>query len=86
MRIGPDGRGDRRWKIVTAPARWGWTTALRSEMGDSPSAICETPSTVAALAGHEPDAFFATGVEEAGQSFQADEAKPGLHLGDGGTA
>ena len=79
MRIGPDGRGDRRWKIVTAPARWGWTTALRSEMGDS-------PSTVAALAGHEPDAFFAAGVEEAGQSFQADEAKPGLHLGDGGTA
>jgi hypothetical protein len=41
----------------------------RSDIGSYLSPICETPSTVAALAGHEPDGFFAAGVKEAGKFF-----------------
>ena len=58
----------------------------RSDIGSFLSPICETPSTVAALAGHEPDAFLAAGIQKTGEPCEAGLADPGLHLGGRGAA
>jgi hypothetical protein len=58
----------------------------RSEIVNYPSPICETPSTVAALAGHEPNPFLGPWIEEAGELFEAGTADPSLNLGNRGAA